>query len=94
MQVFFVLFAVVAGAATYAVLSRRVRDGIALKSGLILLAIGAAAAASHALAGDDYSDQGMNRALLLCGAGLVVATAGVLRRMRLGERLDHFIHPE
>ena len=94
MPILAILALLVATLATYAVLARRVRDGIVIKSGLICIAVGSAALVPHLLVPTEASGQAVQRALAVCAAGLVIAAVGLWRRLHLGERLRHFIEPE
>ena len=94
MSVLAVLALMVSALSTYAVLSRKVRDGVIVKLGLICIAIGSVALVPHLLSPDEMSSQAIQRALALCAFGLFIATLGMWRRLHLGERIQHFIHQD
>lgn len=81
-------------AAMWAVMSPRVRDGIVIKSGLILLSIGFAAVGA-ALAQERTVTE-IGRALSLVHAGLLTVVVGIfLRWKKTGRvyRIDEWINP-
>ena len=81
-----------ASLATWGVLSRSVKDGIAIKLGLIALAMGHAITALHLANGIDAADLlGLNRARFVSNAGLLVVVAGYAWRHRRGDRLRHLL---
>ena len=74
----------------WGVLSPRVRDGVVVKFGMILMAIGFALSAALLLDGIDHADLiPLNRSRLLSHVGAVVAVVGWAWRMYRGERLHH-----
>lgn len=71
----------------WAVLSPRVRDGVVIKSGLILMALGLGALSLQHLAGVTDSER-ISRALFMLLAGLMVVMVGVLWRRAHRPRLS------
>jgi len=70
--------------ATVIIMHPRIHEGLAIKSGLILLALGSAGLAAHithAGAHVDPDDQAMLRALAMCCAGLLVVMASAAWRI-------------
>src|SRR6516225_1060745 len=64
-----------------AILSHRVKDGVIIKTGLILLAVGFAAISARLLDGVTVSDvMALERALFLVSAGLSIVILGYLRK--------------
>ncbi len=65
----------------WAILSPRVRDGVVIKLGLILMAIGYLVTVAQLADGMDCSDlQGLARSELLTRVGLLIVAAGWLWR--------------
>lgn len=71
----------------WAVLTPRVRDGVVVKAGLILMALGLMALGLQQLAGVTDAAR-MGRALLLLFAGMSVVAGGVLWRRAHAPRLS------
>jgi hypothetical protein len=81
-----------AALAAWAVLSPSVRDGVLVKLGLILLAMGHGIAALHLAGGIDQADlMGLNRARFVSNLGLLVVVLGYGWRHRRGERLPDLL---
>lgn len=82
----------IAAAAAWAILSNRVRDGIIIKAGLILLALGCAVSAWHLFDGIDCSDlMALNRARLVTLCGMSVVAVGYWLRLRAGQTIADMI---
>jgi sulfite exporter TauE/SafE len=82
----------IAAASAWAILSNRVRDGIVIKSGLILLALGCGVSAWHLFDGIGYDDlMALNRARLVTLAGMTVIGAGYWLRLRAGQGIGDLI---
>lgn len=83
-----------AGACFWAVMSPRVRDGIVIKVGLILMAVGYMVIAHALTDGMDCSDvRGLARAALLTRVGLLIVLGGwywrsTMRKRHLGRMSD------
>lgn len=81
-----------AGAIAWAILSRRVKDGVVIKVGLILLALGCAVTCIKLIDGLDNMDLlALNRARLLAHAGLLVVLVGYWLHLRAGRKVEDII---
>lgn len=77
-----------------AVMARSVRDGVAMKLGLILMSIGHAATAARLSDGLQLADlMLLDRARFACNLGLLIVLAGYAWRHWRGERLDDIVPP-
>ncbi len=84
----------IAAVCTWAILSNRVRDGVIIKCGLILLAIGCGVSAWHLVDGIGCNDLlGLNRARLVTLAGMSVVALGYVLRLRHGRGIGDLIVP-
>jgi predicted neutral ceramidase superfamily lipid hydrolase len=86
--------AVIAALSTWAILSHRVRDGVLIKCGLILLAIGCAVSAWHLFDGIDGSDLlALNRARFVQLAGMLIVALGYWLHLRKGRTIRDLVKP-
>lgn len=82
----------IAAVSAWAILSQRVRDGIVIKSGLILLAMGCGISAWHLIDGIGCDDlMALNRARLVTLCGMSVVGFGYWLRLRAGQTVHDLI---
>lgn len=80
---FFFCFLIFTGL-TWAVISKRVKDGIVVKLGLIMMSMGFAGLAYHMWNGHNFSDVvPIQRAMLMIHAGMGIVFIGVLFKSTL-----------
>jgi hypothetical protein len=82
----------IAAVSTWAILSHRVRDGVVIKTGLILMSIGCAVTAAYLFNGISCQDLlGLNRARLVTLLGMSVIAFGYWLSLRSGKTLSDLV---
>lgn len=81
------------GFVAWAILSYRVRDGVIIKLGLILMALGLFGSTIHFAGGGYGPPEGalLARSTLATHLGMVLCAIGVALRLRRGESCEDFI---